>query len=105
MYADRITGSMEYAITETARRREIQMAFNKEHGWVPKTIRKEIRDAIHGKETKEMSLKHLNKKGKQSKKEKEKLLQQLRDEMREAARVLDFERAAELRDIILEIEN
>ncbi len=105
MYANRITGSMEYAINETARRREIQMAYNKEHGWVPKTIRKEIRDAIHGKETKEMSLKHLNKKGKQSKKEKEKLLQQLRDEMREAARVLDFERAAELRDIILEIEN
>lgn len=105
MYANRITGSMEYAINETARRREIQLAYNKEHGWVPKTIRKEIRDAIHGKETKEMSLKHLNKKGKQSKKEKEKLLQQLRDEMREAARVLDFERAAELRDIILEIEN
>lgn len=105
MYAERMTGSMEYAINETKRRRQIQMEFNQEHGWVPKTIKKEIRDAIHGKETKEMSMALLNKKGKKSKKETEKLLEQLKQEMREAARVLDFERAAELRDIILEIES
>lgn len=105
MYADNMTGSMEYAINETMRRRQIQEAYNIEHNIVPKTIRKEIRDAIHGKETKELSMSILNKKTKQSNKEKEKLLEQLRSEMREAARVLDFERAAELRDIILEIES
>ena len=106
MYADRITGSMEYAINETNRRRKIQEAHNQQHGIIPKTIKKEVRDAIAGKETKEMSLKFLNKaKSKQTKKEREKLLESLRHEMHEAARVLDFERAAELRDIILDIES
>lgn len=104
MYADSITQSMEYAINETKRRRKIQEAYNQEHKIVPKTIKKEIRDAIHSKETKELSLSIFNKKGRQSKKEKEKLLEDLRLEMREAARVLDFERAAELRDIIIELE-
>ena len=106
MYADRITGSMEYAINETNRRRKIQEAHNQQHGIIPKMIKKEVRDAIAGKETKEMSLKFLNKaKSKQTKKEREKLLESLRHEMHEAARVLDFERAAELRDIILDIES
>lgn len=105
MYADRMTDSMEYAINETKRRRLIQQAYNTQHGLVPKTIKKEIRDAIHSKETKEMSLQYMSKKIKKNKKEKEKMLENLRQEMREAARVLDFERAAELRDIIVELEN
>ena len=106
MYADKMTDSMDYAINETNRRRSIQQAHNEKHGIIPKTIKKEVRDAIAGKETKEMSRKFLNKaKSKQTKKEREQLLENLRHEMREAARVLDFERAAELRDIILDIEN
>lgn len=105
MYADKMTDSMEYAINETKRRRAIQEAHNIEHGLIPKTIKKEIRDAIHSKETKEMSLQYMSKKLKKNKKEKDKMLESLRQEMREAARVLDFERAAELRDIIVELEN
>ncbi|NLW29541.1 MAG: excinuclease ABC subunit UvrB [Erysipelothrix sp.] len=105
MYADKMTDSMEYAINETKRRRTIQEAHNKHHGLIPMTIKKEIRDAIHSKETKEMSLQYMSKKLKKNKKEKEKMLENLRQEMREAARVLDFERAAELRDIIVELEN
>ena len=105
MYADKMTDSMEYAINETKRRRTIQEAHNKQHGLIPMTIKKEIRDAIHSKETKEMSLQYMSKKLKKNKKEKEKMLENLRQEMREAARVLDFERAAELRDIIVELEN
>ncbi len=105
MYADKMTDSMEYAINETKRRRTIQEAHNKQHGLIPMTIKKEIRDAIHSKETKEMSLQYMSKKLKKNKKEKEKMLENLRQEMREAAKVLDFERAAELRDIIVELEN
>ena len=105
MYADKMTDSMEYAINETKRRRTIQEAHNKQHGLIPMTIKKEIRDAIHSKETKEMSLQYMSKKLKKNKKEKEKMLENLRQEKRESAKVLDFERAAELRDIIVELEN
>lgn len=105
MYADRLTGSMEAAIEETNRRRKIQEAYNKEHGITPKTIKKDIREAIHGIETKEDSLKLLKKSVKVSKKAKARTLDDLRNQMREAARVLDFERAAQLRDILFELEN
>ena len=104
MYADKMTDSMNKAITETNRRRSIQEAYNKEHGIIPTTIKKEIRDAIHGKETQEMTMNYMAKKNKVSKKSKEELLISLEKEMKEAARVLDFERAAELRDIILELK-
>ena len=104
MYADKITDSMQKAIDETYRRRSIQEAFNKEHGIVPKTIKKEIRDAIHGKETQEMATKYMQKKLKNNKKAKTTLIEQLEKEMKEAARVLDFERAAELRDMIAELK-
>ena len=104
MYADKMTDSMNKAITETNRRRSIQEAYNKEHGIIPTTIKKEIRDAIHGKETQEMTMNYMHKKNKVSKKSKEELLISLEKEMKEAARVLDFERAAELRDIILELK-
>ena len=103
MYADNITDSMQKAIDETNRRRKIQMAYNAEHHIVPKTIIKPIAEAIHGKETKQMAGKYLKKKT-TSKKEREKLIASLEKEMKEAARVMNFERAAELRDIIFELK-
>lgn len=105
MYADRMTGSMQYAIDETNRRRSIQIAHNEKYGITPTTIVKPIHDAVHSKETKEMTAKYINKQAKVSKKDKEKLLANLEKEMKEAAKVLDFERAAELRDILLELRN
>lgn len=104
MYADTVTDSMRKAINETNRRRSIQMEYNEKHGITPTTIKKEIRDAIAGKETQEMAAKYMKRKTKGSKKEREVLIQNLEKEMREAARVLDFERAAELRDMVLELK-
>ena len=103
MYADNMTDSMKEAIDETNRRRAIQEEYNKEHGIVPKTIIKDVFETIHGKETKEVTKSYLSKK-KHTKKDKETLIIQLEKEMKEAARTLNFEKAAELRDIILEIK-
>ncbi|WP_281521893.1 excinuclease ABC subunit UvrB [Dubosiella newyorkensis] len=103
MYADKITESMDEAIKETARRRKIQMEYNERHHITPKTIIKPIHDVVRSKETKEVTRKYLAKK-KISKKDKEKMLENLRKEMKEAAKELDFERAAELRDMIIELE-
>ena len=103
MYADNITESMQYCIDETARRRSIQEAYNKEHGIVPKTIIKPIHDVVRSKETKEMTAKYMEKK-KVTKKDKEKMIAQITEEMKEAARTLDFERAASLRDILFELK-
>ena len=97
MYADQVTPSMEQAITETERRRAIQMAYNQEHGIVPKTIVKSIRDTI------EISDKAENAKSgtrRLSKAEREQLITRLTREMKEAARLLEFEHAAFLRDRI-----
>ncbi|MCI3013044.1 excinuclease ABC subunit UvrB [[Clostridium] innocuum] len=105
MYADKITDSMQKALDETARRREIQIAYNEKHGITPKTIIKPIHEVVRSKETQEMTAKYIGEKAKVSKKDKEKLLANLEKEMREAAKVLDFERAAELRDILLELRN
>ncbi len=104
MYGDNVTDSMRTAIEETNRRRDIQDKFNKEHGIVPTTIKKEIREAIHSKETHEMAIKYMSQKLKKENKASDELLKRLEKEMREAARILDFERAAELRDMILEIK-
>ncbi|NBK96782.1 MAG: excinuclease ABC subunit UvrB [Erysipelotrichia bacterium] len=104
MYADTMTKSMSKAIEETKRRREIQMAYNEEHGIIPKTIQKEIHEAMHSVETKEMSKKYMTKK-KMNKKEKEKLITNLEKEMKAAAKELDFERAAQLRDMLMEIRS
>lgn len=106
MYADKITGSMERAIKETNRRRRIQNEYNAEHGITPKTIVKGIRDLIEiGKpeDNKENSKK--KKTAKMSKKEREDLIDRLTKEMREAARHLEFEKAAFLRDKISELRN
>ncbi len=103
MYADHITESMRKAIDETNRRRLIQEAYNKKNGIIPKTIKKEIHEAIHGKETKEMARKFLKQKT-HSKKDRERLISELEKDMRKAAKALDFERAAELRDMMLELK-
>ncbi len=100
MYADTVTPSMKKAIDETNRRREIQDRYNKEHGIIPKSIVKEVRDIIEisrpGEDEK--------RKKKLTKSEKVKLIEQLTAEMRHAAKELDFEYAAMLRDKIKELE-
>ena len=106
MYADKMTDSMQKAIDETARRRSIQEAYNKEHGITPKTIIKEIRDLISiSKTTDEKSSIKIDKSYHElSRQEKADLLMKLEKEMKEAAKTLDFETAATLRDTILELK-
>lgn len=104
MYGDTITDSMKKAIDETNRRREIQEEYNIVNNITPTTVVKEVHDAISGKETKEMAVKYMKSKLKPNKLEREELINNLEKEMKEAARVLDFERAAELRDIVFELK-
>lgn len=101
MYGDKITDSMAYAIEETNRRRKIQDAYNKEHNITPTTIHKEIRDAIRGQEVIDDAASLVKKGKKASKKDKQVMIQELEKQMKDAAKVLDFERAMELRDIIM----
>ncbi len=103
MYADTITKSMQKALDETKRRRAIQMEYNKEHGIMPKTIIKPIHEAVRSKETQEIASKFMDKKKKITKKDKEKLIANIEQEMKEAAKALDFERAAQLRDMLFEL--
>ena len=99
LYADKMTDSMEYAIKETKRRRDIQEKYNKEHGIVPKTIVKEIRDLISN-----LDENNDKKPTKLTKKEKLQTIDKIEAEMKEAAKELDFERAMELRDILFEMK-
>ena len=99
LYADKMTDSMEYAIKETKRRRDIQEKYNKEHGIVPKTIVKEIRDLISN-----LDESNNKKTTKLTKKEKLQTIDKIEAEMKEAAKELDFERAMELRDILFEMK-
>ena len=101
MYADSVTDSMERAIKETNRRREIQMKYNEEHGIVPQTIIKEVRDVIDIAAPEESGK---NKHKKLAKQEKEKLIAKYTAMMKEAAKVLDFEQAAYFRDKIKELK-
>lgn len=116
MYADEVTHSMEVAITETARRRAIQDAYNKAHGITPKTVIKDVRDVIEIG-AKEEDTRHKRKgtgiegvedkspKRKMSAKDREALIEKLTREMKQAARELEFEKAAYLRDEIARIKN
>ena len=107
MYADKMTDSMKKAIDETERRREIQKAYNIEHGVTPTTIVKPIRELIRATQVAEETESYLQKvtNGKRlSKDEKGLLLIKLEKEMKEAAKALDFERAAELRDTVIELK-
>lgn len=105
MYADRMTDSMQRAIDETARRRAIQMAYNEEHGIIPQTIKKDIRDlisisrAVEAKATEaETNYESM------TRSERQEAIKQLQKNMQEAAELLDFELAAQLRDLILELK-
>ena len=102
MYADCVTGSMERAITETERRRSIQMAYNEAHGIIPKTIHKDVREVleISSRETVEQET-HASK---MSKKERQKLIATLTDQMKQSAKMLEFEHAAYLRDKIAQLQ-
>ncbi|XMB66861.1 excinuclease ABC subunit UvrB [Mycoplasmatota bacterium zrk1] len=101
MYANKLTNSMQIAIDETNRRRKIQDEYNKEHGVIPQTIEKAIPESI--KITEEITEKYPSGK-KMTKPQMEKMIKDLDKEMRKAARNLEFERAATLRDLILELK-
>ncbi len=101
MYADSVTRSMERAITETERRRSIQMKYNEEHGIVPKTIIKGVRDVIEITSKKKSDSEDINK---MSEREKEEQIKLLTSQMKEAAKLLEFEHAAFLRDRIAELK-
>jgi excinuclease ABC subunit B len=105
MYADTISEAMDVAITETKRRRKIQEDYNKEHGIVPKTIIKEIREVVSNEVKIDDSKNSLTGEVKMSKKEKEQLIIKVENEMKEAAKNLDFEKAMELRDILFELKS
>ncbi|WP_345242402.1 excinuclease ABC subunit UvrB [Pontibacillus salipaludis] len=106
MYADKMTDSMNIAIDETNRRREKQIAYNEEHGITPTTIKKEIRDVIRATTESEETQETDDRPNvsKMSKKEKDKMIENMEKEMKQAARDLNFERAAELRDLLLELK-
>jgi excinuclease ABC subunit B len=107
MYADKITKSMNLAIEETNRRRTIQQEHNKKHGITPKTIQKKIPDVIQATLVAEETEKtgyDAAPKQKLNKKERQAMIERMEKEMKEAARELNFERAAELRDLVLELK-
>lgn len=106
MYADNITKSMNKAIKETERRREIQMKYNEEHGITPQTIIKEVREVIEATKVAEEKVEYKVEGAKKvSEKDKKKLIKKYTEEMMEAAKNLQFERAAELRDIINDLKS
>lgn len=105
MYADRMTDSMQRAIDETARRRAIQMAYNEEHGIIPQTIKKDIRDLISISRAVEAKAKEAETNYESmTRSERREAIKQLQKNMQEAAELLDFELAAQLRDLILELK-
>ncbi|MDP9699807.1 excinuclease ABC subunit UvrB [Paenibacillus polysaccharolyticus] len=104
LYGDKVTDSMDKAIKETERRRTIQMEYNEKHGITPQTIRKKVRDVIEATKVAESKNEYLTGAAeKMSKKERQSLIQRLEAEMKDAAKNLQFERAAELRDALLEL--
>jgi excinuclease ABC subunit B len=102
MYADTVSEAMDYAIKETKRRREIQNKYNEEHGIIPKTIVKDIRANISNKVEDTLDKQDVEKLSKQ---DKMKLISELEEEMKKAARDMDFERAIELRDALFELKS
>jgi excinuclease ABC subunit B len=104
MYADGITPSMRAAIDETERRRGIQSAYNEAHGIVPKTIIKGVREVLEISKAAESDTGHSRKKRKLSDQERAAEIAKLEKEMKEAAKMLEFEYAAVLRDRIIELQ-
>ena len=101
MYADNMTESMERAISETYRRREIQQRYNREHGITPKTIQKEIREVLEISTRENTTTKSGHR---LTPKEKEALIAKMTADMRNAAKLLEFEHAAFLRDEIIKLQ-
>ena len=98
MYADTVSEAMSIAINETNRRRTIQNEYNERHGIIPKTIIKEIREVITNNDNKDIT-------SRKSKRENsKKTIEALEREMKEAAKMLDFERAMEIRDAVFELK-
>ena len=104
MYADKVTDSMASAIEETRRRRSIQQKYNEEHNIVPQTIKKDIRDILEISHETEEAEKALKSEKKLSVAEKLKLIKKLEKEMKKAAKLLEFEHAAHLRDMIAKLK-
>jgi excinuclease ABC subunit B len=104
MYADRITGSMQAAIDETLRRRELQTAYNSEHGITPESIRKVIGDTLHAPEERDWVAVPVAGDELEGVKDVAKLVKRLKKEMLAAAKAQEFEKAAELRDRIKKLE-
>lgn len=105
MYADTITESMQKAIDETERRRQIQLEYNKKHGITPRTIQKAVRDVIEATRVAEEKADYLDKDlTKLPKRDRKAVIERMEAEMKEAAKALQFERAAELRDLIIELK-
>ena len=105
MYADKISAAMDFAIAETNRRRKLQMDYNTLHNITPVTVIKDIRDNISLKEEVITNYNEKNQEKKLTKKEKEKMINELEVAMKKAAKELDFEKAAELRDLIYELRS
>ncbi|MBR2893167.1 MAG: excinuclease ABC subunit UvrB [Clostridia bacterium] len=105
MYADKITPSMDYAISETARRRKIQNDYNEKHGITPKTIVKDVRDIIEISESKKKNLDSEKQFRRLSRDERSRVIRELTNEMKAAAKILEFEHAAYLRDKIEKLKS
>ena len=105
MYADKVTESMRKAMEETARRRQIQMAYNEEHGIIPQTIKKEIRDLISVTKAVTQDKEEVVDFNALNKDERKAMIKKLEGQMQEAAEVLDFELAAQIRDLVIELKN
>ena len=104
MYADSISKAMDHAIKETGRRRKFQAEYNREHGIIPKTIKKPVREIVEATHESEPDT-YIKKPEEMTKKELQKNIKSIDRAMREAARNLEFERAAELRDILFELKS
>lgn len=105
MYADKVTESMRKAMEETARRRQIQMAYNEEHGIIPQTIKKEIRDLISVTKAVTQDKEEIVDFNALNKDERKDMIKKLEGQMQEAAEILDFELAAQIRDMVIELKN
>lgn len=105
MYADQVTDSMQRAIEETLRRREIQTEYNQAHGIVPQTIKKDIRAVIEATKAAEEGAKYTSQRKDMSNDERVRLIKRLEKEMQESAKALEFEQAAYLRDIIIKLKS
>jgi len=103
MYADTLTGSMRRALDETARRRRLQIEYNRRHGITPETVKKAVRAVIEATHAAEPAEVYALPKKKMTKTELKRMITKLEKEMREAARHLEFERAAQIRDLLIEL--